>query len=245
MAEKAVLRIAFRLLCFPLVFFSWFAERVNLWKVQSDLERCLRTVDETVDEPVPGLFVSALVVAEDRRYALHVGVDPIAITRALVVRLSKGPIQGASTIEQQFVRVVCNRHERSLHRKLWEQLLAIALSKRRPKYEIASAYLTIAYYGFGLTGRLGLRELCGENLESCAQRKAHEAIARLKYPEPRLPTERWRECVRRRVGYISLGLALGQGQEVATADIACMGDKRFHPLDLSGRRGGALSTFQW
>ena len=206
MAEKTILRVVFRLFSCPLVFFSWLAERANLWKVRSDLERCLRTVDETAYESIPDCFVSALVIAEDRRYALHVGVDPVAIARALVVRLRKGAMQGASTIEQQFVRVVCNRYERSLRRKLWEQLLAIALSKRRSKYQIASAYLTVAHYGFGLTGLRGLRELCGDCLKSCAQHKAHEAIARLKYPEPRRHTERWRDQVRHRVDYISVEL---------------------------------------
>ena len=55
--------------------------------------------------------------------------------------------EGASTIEQQLVRVLTNDYERTLKRKLKEIYLASHLRKYADKETIAIAYLDIAYYG--------------------------------------------------------------------------------------------------
>ena len=88
--------------------------------------------------------------------------------RALSVRIRHGTIQGASTIEQQFVRVMSGRYERSVARKLREQALAIAISRRREKKQVAAAYLSVAFYGSARRGVSGLMTQCGPELEAAS-----------------------------------------------------------------------------
>jgi len=190
----------------PFITFSRMAEAVDLWNLKGDIALCLHVVDCNVVRPMPREFVQALVVAEDHRNALHLGVDPIGIVRAILARLTRKDVQGASTIEQQFVRVVSGSYERTIRRKVREQALAIAVSRRRSKTQIASAYLSVAYYGPGLIGTTGLRSLCGTDLHGCHAHRIHEAIARLKYPEPLRPSVAWSRKLARRAAYIACRL---------------------------------------
>lgn len=194
----------------PFVGLSRVAEFLDLWGLQRDIQSCLTVIDDTADiflEP----FMSALIVAEDRRNTLHPGVDPIAIARALLVRLFRGQIQGASTIEQQFVRVVSGRYERTMRRKVREQALAIAVARRRSKVRIATAYLSIATYGSSCKGIGGLRSRCGHDLAAADLYTVLAMVSRLKYPEPWNPSQSWRLKLRNRVEYVRERLPLSPG----------------------------------
>lgn len=212
MATRIVYRIGILILSAPLLVFSRVAEAVNLWDLRTEIEICLQTVDRNSLHPVPAGFIRVLAVAEDRRNALHPGVDPIGIFRAILVRICRKEIQGASTIEQQFVRVVTGSYEMTIRRKIKEQALAIAVSRRRSKTQIASAYLFIARYGSKLNGASGLSELCGTNLNECPAHMIYETVARLKYPEPSHPSLAWRQKLVRRTRYIVCGMPEGAKQ---------------------------------
>jgi len=129
-------------------------------------------------ELVTDSLVRALVVGEDHRNALHYGVDPLAIVRAFKVRLIEGRRQGASTVEQQLVRVVTGRFEKTPRRKLREQIIAVMLNSDFDKGELARSYLKVAYYGCSFVGAKGI-----ERLRS-GERPASDAaiVAHLKYP---------------------------------------------------------------
>ena len=201
------------LLSLPFIAFSRLAEALNLWNVRSDLSRCLGTVDDFADQhTLPKRFLQALVVAEDQRNADHFGVDPIGMMRAAASLVTRNGLQGASTIEQQFVRVVTKRYERTITRKIREQALAIALSRRRTKKQISAKYLQVAFYGHGLVGTQGLYRLCGNSLPASSSMTVYGAIARLKYPEPLNPSARWRQKLSRRVAYIAALLSESSGQ---------------------------------
>src|SRR5262245_58755153 len=65
-------------------------------------------------ELAPPVVVQRLLVSgEDHRHGRHPGFDCVAIGRAIWRRLTQGANEGASTIEQQIVRVTTNRYERS------------------------------------------------------------------------------------------------------------------------------------
>ncbi len=185
----------------PFIVLSRFCEAMDFLDIRKDIRRCIEIVDFSKSN-VPFAFISTLIVAEDHRSPLHRGVDPIAMIRATYVRLLNGCVQGASTIEQQFVRVATNRFERTVKRKIREQILAIAVSRRRSKHEIASAYLSIAFYGTGCMGVSGLRSHCGQNLASAQKSDILGMISRLKYPEPLYPSVLWHRKLQRRVDYI-------------------------------------------
>ncbi len=173
----------------------------NISEIQKDLKKCIDQVD-SIKEIFPQPFLLSLIAAEDHRNFLHYGIDTIGILRAAYVSLRQGKTQGASTIEQQFVRVVTGRYERTPKRKIREQILAIALSRQKGKLEIASSYLSIAYYGSGCIGINALHRHCGNDLTLTDKTKIREIIARLKYPKPLHATEKWEKILNNRVMYI-------------------------------------------
>lgn len=201
MSAQSILRLTSQVLMLPLVLTSRMMVGLRLQGLNQDLQRCLEIVDAT--PLLPERFVATLVAAEDHRSSIHVGVDPIALLRVLFVWLRSGRSQGASTIEQQFVRVVTARYERTLHRKLREQVLAIALCRRRSKTSVAMAYLSIAFYGSGQKGLSALFGAFGPNLDTATQDDVSRMVARLKYPEPLLPTTAWRTRIEHRARYIA------------------------------------------
>ena len=201
MAKRSILTLILEVLSLPFVALSRSVEFLNLWKVSEDVGRCVDVIDSQVDI-LPKRFITALIAAEDHRSPLHRGIDPIAMIRAGLVRFRHKQIEGASTIEQQLVRTVTGRYERSLLRKIREQAIAIAVARRRSKRQTAAAYLAVAYYGSECVGLAGLKKCCGGELECADPRAVLSAIARLKYPQPLHPTKRWRQKIDRRIQYI-------------------------------------------
>lgn len=201
MATERVLKALFGVASMPAVLVAQCAVRYRAWGIHADLRRCEEIVDKYA-QSVPRPFIDALVVAEDHRSALHSGIDPIGILRALILRIASGRIQGASTIEQQLVRVVTGRYEKTILRKLREQALALLLSRTRTKDAIASAYLSVAFYGTACIGLKGLQQMCGHELKDADSDKVFQAVAQLKYPRPRKVTLRWRVAIERRITHL-------------------------------------------
>lgn len=175
------MRLLYFLLTFPILLIGEAFLVLGVFQLRKNLNSCILAVDVNGKE-VPEKVVPYLVVAEDHRSSHHFGVDHIAIVRALFLWMSNSGIQGASTIEQQFVRVVTGDYSHSLVRKFREQLLAVSLTMRRPKADIAKAYLAIAYYGSDSGGLKGIRSLDGKGLMLASEDQIASIIARLKYP---------------------------------------------------------------
>ncbi|RKS94895.1 penicillin-binding protein 1A [Flavobacterium limicola] len=129
-------------------------------------------------------LIDYLISAEDHRYKYHVGFDIIAIIRAFRNRILYKKQEGASTIEQQLVRTIIGKYEKSLSRKLREICLAFALKLFINKKTTALIYLNIAYYGTDFKGldkvlkKFNLKKGDYINDNICA-----EIVSRLKYPE--------------------------------------------------------------
>ncbi|MEZ5331377.1 MAG: transglycosylase domain-containing protein [Thermoanaerobaculia bacterium] len=89
-----------------------------------------------------------LLAAEDSRFFDHIGLDGIAIARAVLANLERGGVaQGGSTLTQQLVKLRDLSPRRSLGRKASEALRALALEAEYSKEEILEAYLDHVYYG--------------------------------------------------------------------------------------------------
>lgn len=157
----------------------------------------------SIDSPCADRLILFLVQAEDRRFFKHHGFDPLATFRAIIKHTFFSSREGASTIEQQLVRVITGRYEYTIERKIREIILASRLHRIADKKSIAFTYLNIAYYGTkyqNLESILRRFNMDKNNVipdEICA-----EIVARLKYPEPRIMTDKQRERIRRRVRYI-------------------------------------------
>lgn len=162
------------------------------WSVVRDrIAREWRLLSRSPAFAPPLLAQQLLVSGEDHRHSRHPGFDVIAIGRAMWRRLSRGTREGASTIEQQIVRVVTGRYERTYRRKMREIVLAVLVAHRFPKAILPAVYLRIGYYGWRMNG---YREACLRLGIDCVSLSPHDAaklVARLKYPQPRqLPHRR-------------------------------------------------------
>ncbi len=103
---------------------------------------------------IPSIVKEAVISIEDKRFATNSGIDIRGIARAFVQDvLHKGTIQGASTIEQQFIK---NELQAQSHRTIFEKLreaaLAYQLSHKWSKEKILAAYLNTIYFGSGAYG---------------------------------------------------------------------------------------------
>lgn len=99
-------------------------------------------------EAFPRPVVDAVLVAEDRRFFQHRGIDVPAVVRAVTANARHGEIrQGASTITQQLARTLFLTQERGWGRKLHEAALAFLLEFRYSKPRILEAYLNTIYLG--------------------------------------------------------------------------------------------------
>jgi len=90
----------------------------------------------------------AVVAIEDSRFFRHFGFDPIRIIAVIFKNLNPdSPIQGASTITQQLIKLTLLSPEQSLKRKLIELFMSVALEMEYSKAEILEFYLNIVYLG--------------------------------------------------------------------------------------------------
>ena len=104
---------------------------------------------------LPRYVPAAFVAVEDRRFYQHDGVDMVGIASALKDNLL-GASRGASTITQQLVGnmhpELIDRTDRSLSRKVREQIAAREMERHYTKAQILEAYLNQIHFGRGWYG---------------------------------------------------------------------------------------------
>jgi penicillin-binding protein 1A len=105
-------------------------------------------------EQIPAIVKDAVISIEDKRFRSNSGIDIRGIARAFVQDIiHKGAVQGASTIEQQFIKNALQaQSHRTIFEKLREAALAYQLSHKWTKEKIITAYLDTIYFGNGAYG---------------------------------------------------------------------------------------------
>jgi penicillin-binding protein 1A len=105
-------------------------------------------------QQIPAIVKEAVISIEDKRFASNSGIDIRGIARAFFQDvLHKGNVQGASTIEQQFVKNALQaQSHRTLFEKLREAALAYQLAHKWSKEKILTEYLNTIYFGNGAYG---------------------------------------------------------------------------------------------
>src|SRR6478672_5626896 len=103
---------------------------------------------------IPQIVKEAVISIEDKRFASNSGIDIRGIARAFIADIRhKGGVQGASTIEQQFIKNALQaQSHRTIFEKLREAALAYQLSHKWSKEKIITAYLNTIYFGNGAYG---------------------------------------------------------------------------------------------
>lgn len=112
------------------------------------------TVAPRVDlDTLPFHIPLTILAVEDRRFKNHIGIDPEALTRAIVQNVKAGRyVQGGSTLTQQLSKNVFLSPDKTLRRKAQEMLMSIWLERSFTKDEILEMYLSKVYFGSGAWG---------------------------------------------------------------------------------------------
>src|SRR6202050_749480 len=111
-------------------------------------------------------MINAIVAIEDSRYWVHGAIDLRGTIRAAVNDIQHQPVQGGSTIAQQYVKNVLllsaeeadNAQSETaaaadtLNRKLNELRMAVAVEHQQTKQDILAGYLNDAYFGYNAYG---------------------------------------------------------------------------------------------
>ncbi len=104
-------------------------------------------------DDIPARIIEGLVAIEDTQFFEHHGVNPDAISRAIIKDIVAGGfVEGASTLTQQLVKMLILTREKKLIRKVKEALLSIRLETILTKEEILERYLNHVYFGHNYYG---------------------------------------------------------------------------------------------
>ncbi len=101
---------------------------------------------------MPENIKQAVVAAEDQSFWTNKGIDPKGIIRAAFSNARGNSTQGASTITQQYVKILYLTQERSFKRKIKEAFLSLKLQREQSKQQILEGYLNTIYFGRGAYG---------------------------------------------------------------------------------------------
>lgn len=143
---------------------------------------------------VPDKVATAFLVAEDKNFFLHPGLDLIGVFRALVKNTLAGKWRsrpmGASTITQQVAKNMLLSNERSFGRKIKEAIMALRIEKSLSKQRILELYLNQIYLGSGCYGITAAAEYYfHKNLESLSLEEIAFLAGLPKAPEAYQPSK--------------------------------------------------------
>lgn len=104
-------------------------------------------------DQVPTKFSTALIAFEDKRFAHHPGIDPLALARATRLNLErKRIVSGGSTLTMQVARLARGTQQRGYVEKIAEILLAVRIELSYSKDEILALYAENAPFGGNVVG---------------------------------------------------------------------------------------------
>ena len=103
-------------------------------------------------EDIPTRIVDAIIAVEDKRFRIHPGLDFLSIMRAAYQTIMKNNLQGASTIDQQTIKLLDQAFSRSRTRKLYEMRMAINLQFHYSKKDILLTYINSIPFSHGIKG---------------------------------------------------------------------------------------------
>ncbi|HZG45718.1 MAG TPA: PBP1A family penicillin-binding protein, partial [Allosphingosinicella sp.] len=147
------------------------------------------------DQPVnaaklPKHVPQAFLAVEDRRFYMHLGIDPWGILRAAFRNtLAGGVREGGSTITQQLAKLSFLSSDQTAGRKLREAFIALWLEAWLSKDEILSRYLSNAYFGDNVYGlRAASQHYFSKDPERLSISEAAMLAGLLKAPSRLAPT---------------------------------------------------------
>jgi len=105
-----------------------------------------------VADSVPIKFKDCIIAFEDKRFYKHIGIDFLAMSRAMRQNLkAKSVVSGGSTLSMQVIRL-SRKQDRTIWQKLLEMFLALRLELKYSKNEIIGLYAANAPFGSNVVG---------------------------------------------------------------------------------------------
>ncbi len=140
-----------------------FADTQGIWRYPIDLNQ------------VSPLYIQALLTYEDQWFWSHPGINPFALTRALLQNIrSQHIISGGSTLTMQVVRLI-DPQPKTLSGKFIQILRALQLEWHYSKRDILQYYLNYAPFGGTLQG-----------VQAASYSYLHKSATELSYAEAAL-----------------------------------------------------------
>ena len=97
-------------------------------------------------------LIDATLQFEDKHFAQHPGINPVALLRSVASILPRHARTGGSTITMQFARLRFHLQTRTVAGKALQILRALELERHYSKSEILGAYFNLAPYGRNIEG---------------------------------------------------------------------------------------------
>ncbi|MBJ6762866.1 penicillin-binding protein 1C [Myxococcaceae bacterium JPH2] len=102
---------------------------------------------------IPPALVEATLLHEDQHFRQHLGVNPVAVGRAIWrTWILRGRRVGGSTLTMQLARIRYGIDSRTPRGKVWQMVRALQLECTWSKDDILEAYLNLAPYGRNVEG---------------------------------------------------------------------------------------------
>jgi membrane peptidoglycan carboxypeptidase len=192
-------------------------------------------------DEMPENLQDAVVAAENRSFWSDKGIDPKGIVRAAFSNAQGNAQQGASTITQQYVKILYLTQERSYKRKIKEAILSLKVQREQSKSEILEGYLNTIYFGRGAYGvQAAAGAYFNKDAKDLTLKESAVLASVLNNPSGYDPDngKEARADLKERYDYVLGGMA---SADYITADEAEKAQRRlpnFPPIQAESRYGG-------
>lgn len=151
---KVVILILIIIMLIGIVFgvtgYSYYKEALAETPLNKKVAEIRADENFTAYKEMPKVYLNAVIAAEDKRFYMHEGIDPISLGRAIVNDIkAMSFVEGGSTITQQFAKNAYFTQKKEITRKVSEAFMAIEIEKNYDKNEILELYLNTSYFGDG------------------------------------------------------------------------------------------------
>lgn len=185
-------------------------------------------------EDIPQNLKDAFLATEDNNFYEHMGVDPLAIGRAVLANIRSGwGAEGGSTITMQLAKnaFIENPTETSLKRKIREAVMAIELERTYSKDEIFEYYLNLVFFGSGANGvQAAAQTYFGKDVQDLTLAESATLAGLVQAPSYYNPFKNPEQAVKRRNQVLNNMVRYGAIDEATAARAAQ------EPLNLTERQ---------
>ncbi|MCI8665389.1 MAG: transglycosylase domain-containing protein [Dorea sp.] len=133
--------------------YRMYQDAVSQVSIQDRVEEIREAEHFTKYSEMTEFYINAVISIEDHRFREHMGIDPIAVCRALWADIRAMSFkEGGSTITQQLAKNLLFTQEKSIVRKAAEVFAVMEIESEYSKEEIFELYVNTAAFGSGYEG---------------------------------------------------------------------------------------------